>query len=301
MASTAHFTSAFALALAVIAIAAPAGQGQPISFLSTKRTVANSAFFSDQVAARISGHNAAQDVRLWKLRVCNAFASRSPLEMRRVQEPQLVEYPVPFKECRDYELPLREGDELMFRKDRLEVGTFKVSGLPNPGDSLLLVPHRRDARSEAIASFSSHVFAGGAAGAAQVAFVDATSSASGRSLPASSVLLAEGEEDETPRNKQELNFNSVVSLPLGSYNLALRGANGKGTNKAALDARRQAAYVALRVGGAAGYPEELVVFPHVSLAGEASTIARSGAHGQRRGALMWGTSILALSCLRFWA
>merc|ERR1719379_2753181 len=60
----------------------------------------------------------------FKLRVCNGFTWTAPIEMKRTKEMLAAPAIIPYKECRDYLMPLLEGDELDFRAGDLEVGTF---------------------------------------------------------------------------------------------------------------------------------------------------------------------------------
>lgn len=191
--------------------------------------------------------------KTYKLRLCNAFAWSAPLEMRRVQEPQLVEYPLPYKECHDYNLPLSDGDELQFRAGDLNIGTFYVKGLPKTPAMLLLVPHRKRADSMAV-SFDSHMYTEGTF--PQVAIVDA-----GAGMKPAQLYLHERE------HKEALRFSSVVTLTPGNYevDLASNSTTGRAL-RTQLTALAQEKYVVVRMGNAANssdqaYPEDMVVFP----------------------------------------
>jgi hypothetical protein len=121
-----------------------------------------------------------------KLRVCNAFAHSAPLEITHVRLATQIAK-LPYKDCGDYTLNLKEGDQLDFKADGNDVGTFSVAGLPHVERTLLLIVHRRagsrdlSANSSAIlgsraitgATFKSHVFAQGSPETAQVATIDA--------------------------------------------------------------------------------------------------------------------------------
>jgi len=213
--------------------------------------------------------------------------------MQRVQEPKLLEYPLPFKECRDYTLPLRAGDELLFRAAGAEVGTFQVSSLPSPGSLLLLVPHRKEAASEEVLAFESHMFAPGSL--SQVALIDTFGGTSDRRGISPKVTLSETRRQQggwkSESRAEEVQFNSVVSLAPGYYRLALPTAGN--TSQVYLDANGQEPYVALRVGAGSSYPEELVVFPRVGLS-ELGASSRSKAWGRTSGSInLWG-ALLAL-------
>lgn len=231
-----------------------------------------------------------------KLRLCNAFASAKPLEMRRIQEPRLIEYPLPFKECRDYSLPLQQGDELLFRAGGKDVGTFSVQSLPSSGSLLLLVPHRKKPSSEAALAFQSHVFA--QANLSQVALIDAFSGATHEPSQGHSVTVAETRRREgvwrPDATGEDLKFNSVVTLTPGFYHLALSKTGRQNASQEFLNANGQEAFVALRVGVGTSFPEELVVFPRLSLA-DLDTAARSKAAAHPVGSTFLIGSLLALS------
>mmetsp|Transcript_129587 Transcript_129587/g.276374 ORF Transcript_129587/g.276374 Transcript_129587/m.276374 type:complete len:322 (-) Transcript_129587:15-980(-) len=208
------------------------------------------------------------------LRLCNAFAWPAPLEMRRLEEPKLVQYPLAYKQCHDYLLPLSEGDRLEFRAGDLDIGTFAIRGLPASDELLLLVPHRSDAKSMKV-SFSSHIFA--KSQNAQVAVVDTYTGPW-----ESSVLLKD------QGNQQELRFNSVVSLAPGEYAATLASADDAGLEvdeskegkPLSFKVRPEENYVMLRVGNANSqdrqWPEDLLVFPQLSASehGERSSASR---------------------------
>jgi len=202
-------------------------------------------------------------IRTFKLRLCNAYAWPEPVEMSRVQEPKLVEYPLAYKACHDYALPLSAGDELQFKAGSDRIGTFEVRSLPeNPDDLLMIVPHRRDTDSQAVV-FESHVFK--QSGSAQVAVVDVYK---GQQL--SPVIVAEGQRHEV------LPYGSVVGLAPGAYDFML-GSNDTSSNTshrnadikpnakkapAKLNVLKDKNYVVLRMGmGDTSFPEELVAFP----------------------------------------
>lgn len=209
----------------------------------------------EEASARVQQPPAQDATGLYQLRLCNAFAWPLPLEMRRVEAPMLVEYPLPYKTCRDYKLPLREGDQLEFSAGDASIGTFSVRGLPqDPRSQLLLISRRRDATSAAVA-FDSHIFH--PAVAPQVALIDAF----------------QGDQQSTlrikePTREEELSFNSVVDVVPGSYKLTLEGATrriGDVPQTTMLNTQGVDSYVVMRVGlGSEKYPEELVVFPQIS-------------------------------------
>jgi len=271
----------------------------PLELLSFALTVASAASESQGHlrGGWLRGISRKRDDDRRRLRVCNAFASTAALEMQRVQEPRLVEYPLPFKECRDYTLPLKLGDELLFRASGKDVGTFAVQKLPSAGSLLLLVPHRKRAASEEAVSFMSHMFAP-TGSLSQLALIDTVSEGVDQRQKTPSVTLAETSRQQggwtSERAGEEMGFNEVVSLAPGYYHLALPSAGN--SSQVYLNANGQESYVALRVGGSSSYPEELVVFPHVGLA-ELDASARSAA---TTGMNLWGVLLVSGVALLKW-
>lgn len=202
---------------------------------------------------------------LYQLRLCNAYAWPLPVEMRRVEAPMLVEHPLPYKACRDYRLPLREGDQLEFSAGDVSIGTFSVRGLPqDPRSQLLLIPHRRDATSSAVA-FGSHIFH--PAVGPQVAVIDAF-----KGTQQSTLRIKE------PTREEELSWESVVDVVPGSYKLTLEGSTRRIGDPAPyttmLTTKGDDSYIVMRVGtGSDKWPEELIVFPQFSGGARATVCA----------------------------
>lgn len=226
-----------------------------------------------------------------RLRLCNAAASWSALEMRKVQEPRLVEYPLPFKACRDYSLPLHYGDQLLFRADGKDVGTFLVRSVPSPGSLLLLVPFRKGESANGPLVFHSHVFA--QKNVSQVAVIDTLDGNlkhvhSSRPVHVAETKRHQGKWTAEPHG-EALRYNSVVSLTPGFYQLGLH----RGHGEKYINARGQDDYVAVRVHADSASPEELIVFPHLTLT-DLDHAARSIAADHHRGiaAILTVVSIL---------
>jgi len=243
-----------ALRTQVVLLAAVAGVCRAANFQALMQHQWASDFASARQyeTARGGPASAGTAPKTYALRLCNAYAWPAPLEMRRMQEPKLVEYPLPYKSCHDYTLPLAEGDELQFRAGDLNIGAFSVRGLPPSPSMLLLIPHRKHQDTMAVA-FDSHVFAMG--GNPQVALVDAFTGPR-----RSGVLLHEKEHME------ELQFNSVVTLTPGSYQVNLATNDKAVPSQLDLHAKLAEKYVVIRMGDAqvdpsSRWPEELVVFP----------------------------------------
>lgn len=230
-----------------------------------------------------------------KLRICNAYAWRKPLDIYLVASRKMLtgDLPLAYKECRDIQTPLNEGDQIDFKSGELDVGTFYANGLPESQASLVIIPRRRDTESMAI-QFDSHAFA--QLQNAQVAVVDAYKGSSGSSVhigddptppqqPLQVELLAKAKRlisgSEPPQLQQrpteELRYNSIVALNEGKYQISLVDKLGHEVNQAPMDVKHSENFIVMRVGShaasenshvslpknVADFPEELVVFPQL--------------------------------------
>jgi len=207
-----------------------------------------------------------------QLRVCNAYPFAAALDIYRGHGERLTgDAPMPYKGCRDFKANLREGDKLEFRIGDASAGTFSVSDLPNNDAVLLLVIHRHDTLSTAVA-FESHVFA--SLDSAQVAVID-TYKGSERGSPKImdvSELLAKQDKDGKehkaagPPRSEDLRYDSVVAVNPGVYEVVLDDIEGKEKARNKLVALKHESYVVLRTGVEAkegpSFPQELVIFPN---------------------------------------
>lgn len=192
-----------------------------------------------------------------RLRVCNAYPYSAALDVYQDGTEKLTgDEPMQYKSCRDFAAPMKAGDKLEFKVGDASAGTFSVADLPNNDAVLLLVIHRHDTLSTAVA-FESHVFANLAN--AQVAVIDTYK---GKALATPRI------KDETSTKEarsEELRYNSVVAVNQGKYNIELDGADGKDKSKSELVALNHESYVVIRTGVEAqngeSFPEELIVFP----------------------------------------
>jgi hypothetical protein len=171
---------------------------------------------------------------------------------------------MPYKACQDFQTPLQLRDKVEFKVGDTSTGTFTVSDLPSDDALLLLVVHRHDTLSTAMA-FESHVFAN--IENAQVAILDTY-----KGETRATVRIEDDLKGSGPRS-EELRYNSVVSVNPGKYRVSLFDqANGK--RKEALDGGTESelivmpheSYVVLRTGVEAqqgdSFPEEIIVFPN---------------------------------------
>lgn len=205
------------------------------------------------------------DTPMRALRICNAFAHQQPLKIRCLRTSEDLGT-LAYKECQDHQLPLQEGDQIQFKADTSDVGTFAVAGLPrSPVTLLLIVSNKRGHGSTA--AFKSHAFADGADGTAQVAVVDTYNNEPGANITERTVLIRDEPKkgsDEAPRSGEELPLNSVVAVSPGDYRVELASTEGTPVSFSALNAKEHVSYVVMRVGGDNGTPEEVVVYPQLS-------------------------------------
>lgn len=193
-----------------------------------------------------------------RLRVCNAYPFSASLDVYRGKTERLTgDSPMPYQSCRDFVSQLSAGDKLEFKVGDNSAGTFSVSDLPNNDAVLLLVIHRHDTLSTAVA-FESHVFAN--LENAQVAVIDTY-----RGKASSKPRIFDIDSKKNLRShSEELRFESVVAVNPGIYEVVLDGADGERA-KSEFVAAGHESYVILRTGVEAqqgpSFPEALVVYP----------------------------------------
>jgi len=227
-----------------------------------------------------------------RLRVCNAYPYVAALDVYRSKSEKLTsDSPMLYKSCKDFVSPLKVGDKLDFKVGDVSAGTFSVSDLPNNDAVLLLVIHRHDTLSTAVA-FESHVFANLLN--AQVAIIDTYKGNKKAKLQIMDASVA-----GSKLRSEELRYDSVVAVNPGQYEVVLSDIAGKPEAKSKLVALDRESYVVLRTGVEAqqgqSYPEELVVYPISDTAALHRT--RSGAPARRAlapaAALAVGLAVLA--------
>uniref|UniRef100_A0A7S1RZB8 Uncharacterized protein n=1 Tax=Alexandrium catenella TaxID=2925 RepID=A0A7S1RZB8_ALECA len=197
------------------------------------------------------------------LRVCNAFPSSSPIDVFRSQEKLTNAGPMAYKECRDFEPKLVEGDRLTFKVGDSSAGTFAVGALPANDAVLLLAVHRHDEMSTAV-SFESHTFAAGLE-SPQIAVIDAYKG-SAQAVARIADAASKGEHLERARD-EELRFDNAVAVSPGAYEVFLSGNDGAKKANSSLIALKHESYVIMRIGveaktqGQQSYPQDIVVYP----------------------------------------
>lgn len=204
--------------------------------------------------------------------ICNGYASPTALDIVQVRNRNSLtnDSPLAYRQCKDFKVPLEEGDQLDFKAGSLDVGTFYATGLPKTATSLLLIPHRRSAHAVGV-SFESHAFA--ELKSPQIAVIDAYRGGK----QSGQVKIIEdspdsGDSAEKTRVEEELKFNSVVAVNPGKYQISLSGTGGSNATTVPLNAAGAAKYVVMRLGAegdsthASQYPLELIVYPNAAAA-----------------------------------
>lgn len=192
------------------------------------------------------------------LRICNAY----PFSAGGVS---VLENVISYKNCADIDHSLTEGDQIDFHSGSdisVLVGSFEVSELPKNDALLLLVLQPHDDISTGV-KFQSHIFSN--SDDAQVALLDAYA---GPILQGTDNMITIADKKiENPKyeqRKEELNFNTVVAVNNGDYEVYVKGDR---MSKKYLHAHRGTKYSIVRVGVASSeadkiaYPEDLIVFP----------------------------------------
>uniref|UniRef100_A0A7S2AVE3 Uncharacterized protein n=1 Tax=Alexandrium andersonii TaxID=327968 RepID=A0A7S2AVE3_9DINO len=193
------------------------------------------------------------------LMVCNAYAYSKPLHVYNMRSQQRLtgKEPLQYKECGDFNVWLREGDQLDFRtvskyeddvKEREagehSVGIFRAWGLPKFTASLLLVPHRQG--SSMSIAFESHIFR--ELQNSQMAVVDAyLGESSGKMRIVEQINMTENPKAQA--RTEELNFNSVIALNPGDYEILLTNSTGHDISAANLTVdKNKQKVVVMRIG-----------------------------------------------------
>lgn len=218
-------------------------------FVVADAVVANNANHGHHVRKH---HEAKETVEFkHRLRVCNAYPYAAGLDVFRGRE-QLTKMPLDYKMCGDFASQLIAGDKLKFMVGDANAGTFTISDLPNNDAVLLLVIHRHDTLSNAVA-FKSHVFANLLN--AQIAVID-TFKGRARSF---------AEITDGSKKEEKLKYNSVVAVNPGEYKVSLVDGRKKKQATENLVALNRESYVVIRTGVEAQqgpeYPQDIIVYP----------------------------------------
>lgn len=205
------------------------------------------------------------------LRICNAYPYISALDVYLSNENILLTTaPLQYRECGEFTPVLRAADKIDFKAGEANAGTFTISDLPNADSVLVLVIHRHDTMSTAVA-FMSHVFT--TTTVPQIAVLDAYKGTAASEVHIEDVTMNAGHshaaatDDVLYARDETLRYNSVVAVDPGSYQVMLKEAP-KNTSLVTreLVAKSQESYIVIRCGveatdGGPSYPEELLVFP----------------------------------------
>jgi len=226
--------------------------------------VASTAGLANNVA--LSASNFAKSVQFkHRLRICNAYPDAAGLDVFKGRDRdtkenirmfrgqlKLTALPLEYKMCGDFAAPLLAGDKLKFLVGGARAGTFEVSDLPNNDAVLLIVIHRHDALTSAVA-FQSHVFANLLN--AQLAAIDTYK---GRAHGVTEITSIQ-------KKTETVQYNQVLALHPGQYQVSLLDNQKKKTAGENLVALNRESYIILRVGvdsqHGLKYPEEIVVYP----------------------------------------
>jgi hypothetical protein len=193
--------------------------------------------------------------------ICNAYAFQKALDVYIVGSHTKIttQGPLAYKECDDFKIPLADGEEIEFKAGDIAVGSFFTTKLPRSSASLLLIPHRRHPSSLS-ATFDSHTF--NDLHSAQIAIIDAFR---GQEKGRLNIMDTEHSQSEEKR-VEELQFNSVVVLKPGKYDITLEG-NNTTAKTLPLEVSDQTVNVLMRVGnddgtgkGASFFSPDLVAF-----------------------------------------
>lgn len=191
------------------------------------------------------------------LRVCNAFPLDAPLDVFLGHQKLTEAASLPYKKCKDFPSQLKSGDRIQFKVGASKAGTFEVSAPPQRDAVLLLVVNRHDTRTNSV-SFESHVFS--SMPTAQVAIIDTFKGSAQTQL-----YIKDAETTGKAHRTEHLNFNGVVAVKDGHYDILLANKLGKAQAKGDLTVQKGQSYVVLRTGIEAetgqSFPQELVIFP----------------------------------------
>lgn len=194
-----------------------------------------------------------------RLRICNAFAYEAALCVYLNEQERITgNTPMNYKICRDFDQELSSGDKLQFNVGDAVVGTFAVTSLPSQDSVLLLVIHRRDVYSTAVA-FESHIFPV-TNSSTQIAVLDAFEGGD-----SSTPVISDAKAPKGEKRSEEVRYQSVLSVSPGEYEMSLRAGKHMDFARAPLVALPGECYVVIRTGIAAyngrSYPQEIVVYP----------------------------------------
>lgn len=191
-----------------------------------------------------------------RLRVCNAFPSDAPLTFKHKDKELTGSAPLAFKQCKEYDANIKNGDKLHFKLGSGNSVGFSVTDLPQSDAVLLLVFFRHDVDSNAVA-FESHVFS--SLQNSQVALIDTYRG------KATSQPVVTADEESNPK-MEKLVFNTVVAVRPGMYEVALLDERSEAKTSEKFAAVAGESYVIIRTGVEATkgkvYPEDLIVYPY---------------------------------------
>lgn len=252
-----------------------------LSLLALSVSAASGVSAGSAHAAKRLGHSRAEPKT--RLRVCNAYPYSTALDVALGGE-GLTKIAMAYKECREFDTKLEHHSKIQFKFGDANAGTFVVSDLPGKDAVLLLVVYRRDASSTAVA-FESHVFSNLLN--SQIAVIDTYRGSD------QATLRIQDQEDAATDRSEVLQFDNVVAVNAGSYEIALVSSEGELKGRDDLMAQNRESYVVIRCGvepkEGKAYPDELMIYPRPEqLKSEKSASPRSQPF-----ALSLGVSVMA--------
>jgi hypothetical protein len=195
-----------------------------------------------------------------KLLLCNAYSSKSPVEVSKNGQPVLASNVgnLGFQQCEYAPTSILAKDKLDFTLTDAGIeGTFEVGDLPQTDSVLLLVLQKRDAHSPLMA-FQSFAFPlNSGRDEAPVAVIDASPAGGKAHLKISDRPSQQGAKSVT----EELSFNRIYALEQGRYDVSVL-AKGKADEANEIQLLGQKDYVLLRTGEGQEGTQTLVTFPH---------------------------------------
>lgn len=193
-----------------------------------------------------------------------------------MQHHEVLSNALQYKQCEEFSVQLREGDQLRFSANNVDIGTFSFTNLPVGPSTLLLIVHKQHDGPESPADFKSHAFTE-IEGAAQLAVIDTSDPADkvhaaqprvfiqGKPTPVDQRDVEYNTGKEVEALEMSMNTNLVQELPLNSVVQVKPGEYfvGTGTSKEPFSAKPMGSYVLMRVvrPGKAHGGTEFVLFP----------------------------------------
>lgn len=191
------------------------------------------------------------------LRVCNVYADVAPIHVFLGENMQLTSNePMTYKSCREFQVPLADGDVLTVEVANGAAGSFAISDLPQSDAILLFVVQHHDTLSTAV-SFKTHVFS--LWHNAQIATINAFKGPNNNSLQIADLMQVPS------RRIEKLQYDRVVAVSSGRYEIELVDRDGATLKTSDIVALSTESYVVILSGinmVEGEYPQDITVFPN---------------------------------------